>query len=216
MDGLMSIGEFSATSGLSPKQLRSYAVTGLLVPAAVDADSGYRYYAPAQLPAAQVIDALRRAGMPLAEITSVLADRNVTRLDAWAGHLRVDAGRKRQALDEARELLIAEGQQAPIRKESEMVTTRLHAAARTETGPVRENNEDATAITENLVAVADGMGGHAAGEVASTLATRPSRRSSPANRRTSSKRPCGQPTGPCGTGPALLTTWKEWARRSAS
>ena len=164
----MSIGEFSARCGLSPKQLRSYAVTGLLVPCAVDADSGYRYYAPAQLPTAELIDALRRAGMPLAEITSVLGDKDVTRLDLWANHLRADASRKRQALDQACELLVA---MEKTRNGKDAGTMRLQAAGRTETGPVRENNEDTIAFRENLLAVADGMGGHSAGEVASTLAT---------------------------------------------
>jgi MerR family regulatory protein len=42
---LLAIGEFSARCGLSVKVLRTYAAEGLLVPAAVDARSGYRYYA---------------------------------------------------------------------------------------------------------------------------------------------------------------------------
>jgi len=61
VDELLAIGEFSARSGLSAKVLRSYAAAGLLVPAAVDPWTGYRYYAPGQLPEAGLILLLRRA-----------------------------------------------------------------------------------------------------------------------------------------------------------
>src|SRR5690242_7240986 len=101
----MSIGDFAALSGLSPKRLRSYATNGLLTPAAVDPDTAYRYYAPDQLADARLIEALRRAGMPLAEVALVLRDRSAARLDGWVGQLRADAERKREALTRALQLL---------------------------------------------------------------------------------------------------------------
>ncbi len=47
----------------------------------------------------------------------------------------------------------------------------LRTAARTDTGRVRENNEDSIVTTDLLAVVADGMGGHPGGEIAANAAT---------------------------------------------
>jgi DNA-binding transcriptional MerR regulator len=69
---LMSIGEFARQSRLSPKALRLYDELGLLPPAHVDADSGYRFYRSAQLDQARLVLALRQIGVPLAEIKVII------------------------------------------------------------------------------------------------------------------------------------------------
>ncbi len=50
------------------------------------------------------------------------------------------------------------------------VTFTVEAAGRTDVGLVRRRNEDAMYVGERLFAVADGLGGHVAGDVASTTA----------------------------------------------
>jgi transglutaminase-like putative cysteine protease len=74
VDALVSIGDFSARSGLSLKMLRTYAAIGLLTPAAIDKSSGYRYYDPSQVEVAKTIALLRSAGVcqDFAHLTLVL------------------------------------------------------------------------------------------------------------------------------------------------
>jgi protein phosphatase len=48
--------------------------------------------------------------------------------------------------------------------------THWRFAAATDTGLVRQTNQDAVYVDDNLAVIADGMGGHAAGEVAAAMA----------------------------------------------
>ena len=167
----MTIGEFSDRCGVSPKRLRNYAATGLLPPVGTDPDNGYRYYASGQLGDARLIDALRRAGLPLAGIADLLRDRTPERLDAWAVELHEQSERKHLALASARDLLgpgVGPARRPSAERKKSM---HLNSVVRSERGPTREDNEDAVLATDRLVAVADGVGGLAAGELASALAT---------------------------------------------
>ena len=173
VDDLMPIGEFSERSGLSPKRLRSYAADGLLVPEAVDSGSGYRYYSPGQLREAKLIDALREAGIPLADIAVLLRDPSCEQLDVWASRLEIEAVHRHEALDVARRLMSIEiASFAPVEderlgKESMM---KLETVSRTDIGRVRDSNQDAVVSRDDLAMVADGMGGPPGGEVASAVA----------------------------------------------
>ena len=72
-DPLLSIGVFARRSRLSMKALRLYERQGLLIPAQVDPDNGYRRYRESQLATARLIVMLRRIDMPLARVAEVVA-----------------------------------------------------------------------------------------------------------------------------------------------
>jgi DNA-binding transcriptional MerR regulator len=72
-DPLLSIGVFSRRSRLSMKALRLYDRLGLLTPADVDADTGYRRYRESQLVTARLVVMLRRLDMPLAQVADIVS-----------------------------------------------------------------------------------------------------------------------------------------------
>ena len=73
MAASFTIGEFSQITHLSIKTLRRYHEAGLLEPAHIDRQTGYRYYTFDQVPAAQVIHRFRALDMPLREVAELLA-----------------------------------------------------------------------------------------------------------------------------------------------
>jgi DNA-binding transcriptional MerR regulator/effector-binding domain-containing protein len=73
VDPLLSIGVFARRSRLSMKALRLYGRKGLLTPADVDPDTGYRRYRESQLTTARLIVMLRRLNMPLAQVADTVS-----------------------------------------------------------------------------------------------------------------------------------------------
>lgn len=69
----LSIGQFGRLSQLSRKALRLYDERGVLTPARIDPDSGYRYYSRDQVAVALRINLLRAMDMSLESIIAVLA-----------------------------------------------------------------------------------------------------------------------------------------------
>jgi DNA-binding transcriptional MerR regulator len=90
----MPIGGLARLSRLSVKALRLYDAEGLLVPAWVDPDSGYRYYRAEQVRTATTIALLRSLDVPLAVVREVLAAPDADALKAV-----LDAERERAASD---------------------------------------------------------------------------------------------------------------------
>jgi DNA-binding transcriptional MerR regulator len=86
---LLTIGEFSQMTHVSVKALRHYHDVGLLEPAAVDPETGYRFYAVAQIPTAQVIRRFRELDMPIEQVKAVLSATDAgARDEVIVEHLR--------------------------------------------------------------------------------------------------------------------------------
>lgn len=69
---MLKIGEFSKLSRVSIRMLRHYDEIGLLKPAMIHSESGYRFYNEDQLPVAGRIAALRDMGFGLSAIGQLL------------------------------------------------------------------------------------------------------------------------------------------------
>jgi DNA-binding transcriptional MerR regulator len=105
----LTIGAFSRISHLSVKTLRYYHEVGLLEPAVIDPDSGYRYYRPGQAHSAHLVRRYRDLGLPAADVKAVLAAADQTARDAiLAGHLdrmREQLRQTEAAVDSLRRML---------------------------------------------------------------------------------------------------------------
>ena len=109
MSSSLAIGDFSRATHLTVKTLRHYHETGLLEPAQVDPQTGYRRYTTEQIPIAQIIRRFRDLDMPLTEIRAVLSAPDVQkRNELIAAHLRRlegDLARTQTAVASLRDLL---------------------------------------------------------------------------------------------------------------
>jgi len=153
---LLTIGAFARAARLSPKALRMYGDLGLLSPAAVDAESGYRYYHPAQLDRARLVAMLRRIGMPLARIREVADLSGATAakaIEAYWAEVEADTAARGELAAFLVEVLSGGGKI--------MSALGLRYAARTDAGRGRDSNEDVAYAGARMLAVADGMRGHA-------------------------------------------------------
>jgi len=117
VSALVSIGDFSRMTFLSVKALRHYHEVGLLPPAAIDPETGYRRYELSQVPTAQVIRRLRELDMSLEDVRAVIEAPDVgARNEAIGAHLRRMEGELDQtrATVESLRLLLDEHSPPPI------------------------------------------------------------------------------------------------------
>jgi len=77
----LTIGQMAHMNGVSEKTLRLYHKQGLLVPAFVDEENGYRYYSIFQSDQLDMIGQMKAIGFSLEEIKSILVEEDVHYLD---------------------------------------------------------------------------------------------------------------------------------------
>ncbi|MGW7613627.1 MerR family transcriptional regulator [Streptomyces sp. NPDC054766] len=163
---MLTIGAFAKASRLSPKALRLYDELELLRPARVDPETGYRYYAVAQLEQARLVAWLRRLGMPLARIRRVCAlEPGPAAREIRAYWARVEA--ETAARRDLTAFLVDHLSPSPG-KDTSMLELRYSALS--DTGLVRDANQDSVHAGARVLAVADGCGPY--GAPASTAAVR--------------------------------------------
>ncbi|MEV5909523.1 MerR family transcriptional regulator [Streptomyces chartreusis] len=165
-EDMLTIGAFAKAARLSPKALRLYDELDLLKPGRVDPDTGYRYYAVAQLERARLVAWLRRLGMPLARIRQVCALRPADaarEIRAYWARVETETAARRDLA----EFLVKELSAVSVsRKDTTMLELRY--CAHSDRGLVRPANQDTAYAGSRLLAVADGFGptGHPASSAA--------------------------------------------------
>jgi DNA-binding transcriptional MerR regulator len=130
MNPSLSIGDFARATHLSVKTLRFYHQSGLLEPAGIDQNTGYRRYGIEQIPTAQVIRRFRDLGMPLDDIHAVLAAPDITtRNELIAAHMRrLEKGLQRTQLAVASLRDLLEHPEADVPIEHRSIEATLTAA----------------------------------------------------------------------------------------
>ncbi len=117
MSTLVNIGDFARMTFLSVKALRHYHEVGLLAPAEIDPETGYRRYELAQVPTAQVIRRLRDLSMSLDDVRMVIEAPTIDiRNAAISAHLRRMEGEleETRATVQSLRLLLDETAPTPI------------------------------------------------------------------------------------------------------
>lgn len=75
---MLKIGEFSKLTQISIRMLRYYDETGLLKPATIDPQTGYRLYSSDQLTRLNQILMLRDCGFTISEISVMMGSQSLS------------------------------------------------------------------------------------------------------------------------------------------
>ena len=96
---MFQIGEFSRIGRVTIETLRHYDAIGLLKPAKVDLNTGYRYYNAGQLATLNQILALKDVGLSLDEVARILRDD--LNIDEIRGMLKVQLIQAESIIEDA-------------------------------------------------------------------------------------------------------------------
>jgi DNA-binding transcriptional MerR regulator len=117
---MFSIGESARYGRVSVRMLRHYDAIGLLTPASVEPDTGYRFYRASQLAELNRLLALKDLGFTLEQVRSIMAEtvtaaelRGMLRLRQAEIQSRIEEDTARLARVEARLLSIEDESRVP-------------------------------------------------------------------------------------------------------
>lgn len=88
---LYSIGEVSKIKGISIKTLRYYQSVGLIEPAYIDENSGYRYYSAEQFIHIDIIKGCRKLGVSIKELQEILMSKDIDKLIHFLREKKIEA-----------------------------------------------------------------------------------------------------------------------------
>jgi len=119
---LMTIGRFARITGLTVKALRHYDEVGLLRPAAVDPETGYRSYSSGQVRSAERIRMLRRLELPLDDIATLVESEDPVLI-----HRVLVDHQRRTAMRSAQLRIVLQGLQPLIDGKESVMSTPVEA-----------------------------------------------------------------------------------------
>jgi DNA-binding transcriptional MerR regulator len=118
---MFSIGEFARHGRVSVRMLRHYDAIGLIRPACVDPDTGYRFYQASQLDELNRVIALKDLGFSLQQVQAILEEkvtaaelRGMLKLRRAEIQASIEAETARLARVEARLMTIEDEARVPV------------------------------------------------------------------------------------------------------
>lgn len=94
----LSIGEVAKLKGVGIKSLRYYDKLGILSPAYINPDTGYRYYLPNQLILVDLISFCIRLGIPLKDFSQYIQNNQKIDMETFLEYSRLLTQKKMQEL----------------------------------------------------------------------------------------------------------------------